>query len=134
MLQLSPRNSHFQGTKQACLFRDHYDTLSESGLSIYGLSTDSPKANTTFKTKNELPYPLLCNPSSSLIKALGLKKLPKGTIRGVFALDKQGKVLVLQAGGPDATVNAVQKLVTELKEQNPDPATVRVNSPAEDEH
>ncbi|PWY93837.1 AhpC-TSA-domain-containing protein [Aspergillus sclerotioniger CBS 115572] len=129
-----PRASTPGCTKQACLFRDHYDTLSESGLSIYGLSTDSPKANTTFKTKQGLPYPLLCNPSSSLIEAIGLKKLPKGTIRGVFVLDKVGKVLVLQAGGPDATVNAVQKLVSKLKEQNPDPATVRVSSPAEDEH
>lgn len=26
---------------------------------MYGLSTDSPKANTTFATKQKLPYPLL---------------------------------------------------------------------------
>ncbi|RAL05684.1 thioredoxin peroxidase DOT5 [Aspergillus ibericus CBS 121593] len=128
-----PRASTPGCTKQACLFRDHYNSLSESGLAIYGLSTDSPRANTTFKTKQGLPYPLLCNPSSSLIAAIGLKKLPKGTIRGVFVLDKQGKVLVLQAGGPDATVDAVQKLVAELKEQGPDAATVRVNSPAKDQ-
>ncbi|PYI10392.1 AhpC-TSA-domain-containing protein [Aspergillus sclerotiicarbonarius CBS 121057] len=128
-----PRASTPGCTKQACLFRDHYDSLSESGLSIYGLSTDSPKANTTFKTKQGLPYPLLCNPSSSLIAAIGFKKVPKGTIRGVFALDKKGNVLVLQAGGPDATVDAAQKLVAVLKEQNPDAETVHVSSPAKDE-
>lgn len=99
------------GTKQACLFRDNFTHLSSTGLSIYGLSGDSPKANTTFKTKQNLPYELLCNPSYGLIGAIGLKKAPKGTIRGVFAVDKNGKVLIREQGGPDATVDAVQKIV-----------------------
>ncbi|GKZ51963.1 hypothetical protein AbraIFM66951_008800 [Aspergillus brasiliensis] len=113
-----PRASTPGCTKQACLFRDNYDSITESGFSIYGLSADSPKANTTFKTKQSLPYPLLCNPTATLIAALGLKKSPKGTIRGVFAIDKHGKVLILQTGGPDATLNAVQDLVAELQEQS----------------
>lgn len=98
------------GTKQACLFRDNYSLLTAGGLSVYGLSADSPNANTTFKTKQELQYPLLCDTSATLIGALGLKKTPNGTIRGVFAVDKDGKVLLLQEGGPDATVEAVKKL------------------------
>ncbi|KAJ5099226.1 hypothetical protein N7532_006227 [Penicillium argentinense] len=100
-------------TKQACLFRDNFEHLSSTGLAIYGLSGDSPKANTTFKTKQNLPYPLLCNPAYGLISAIGLKKSPKGTIRGVFAVDKTGKVLLREQGGPDATVDAVQKIVAQ---------------------
>ncbi|KAJ5495623.1 hypothetical protein N7539_000739 [Penicillium diatomitis] len=100
-------------TKQACSFRDNYSHLSSTGLTIYGLSADSTKANTTFKTKQNLPYSLLCDPSATLIGATGLKKSPKGTVRGVFAVDKKGKVLLREAGGPDATVDAVQKLVAE---------------------
>jgi peroxiredoxin Q/BCP len=95
------------------LFRDNYTHLTSTGLSIYGLSTDSPKANTTFKTKQNLTYSLLCNPSATLIGAIGFKKAPKGTTRGVFAVDKKGKVLLREAGGPDATVDAVQKLVAQ---------------------
>ncbi|KAJ5719540.1 hypothetical protein N7493_007118 [Penicillium malachiteum] len=98
-------------TKQACLFRDNYKHLTSTGLAIYGLSADSPKANTTFQTKQNLPYPLLCDPKATLIGAIGLKKVPKGTTRGVFAVDKKGKVLLAEAGGPDGTVDAVQKLV-----------------------
>lgn len=98
-------------TTQVCLFRDSYTPLTATGLSIYGLSTDSPKANTTFKTKQKLPYPLLCDPSASLIKAIGFKKAPKGTQRGVFVVDKDGKVLAVEAGGPAATVEVVKKLV-----------------------
>jgi peroxiredoxin Q/BCP len=98
-------------TNQACLFRDSYTPLTADGLAIYGLSTDSPKANTSFKEKQKLPYPLLCDPAATLIAAIGLKKSPKGTQRGVFVVDKQGKVLLSEPGGPAATVDAVKKLV-----------------------
>lgn len=98
-------------TKQACLFRDSYEPLTAGGLAIYGLSNDSPKANTTFKTKQKLNYPLLCDPAQTLISAIGFKKAPKGTTRGVFVVDKSGKVLASQAGSPDGTVAVVKKLV-----------------------
>ncbi|CAN9295889.1 unnamed protein product [Alternaria sp. RS040] len=98
-------------TKQACLFRDSYDPLTATGYSIYGLSADSPKANTTFKTKQKLPYTLLCDPSQSLISAIGFKKPPKSTTRGVFVVDKKGKVLAAEPGGPAATVDVVRELV-----------------------
>jgi peroxiredoxin Q/BCP len=80
--------NRISGTNQACLFRDSYTPLTATGFSIYGLSTDSPKANTTFKEKQKLPYELLCDPSSTLIAAIGLKKSPSGTQRGVFVIDK----------------------------------------------
>lgn len=92
-------------TTQACLFRDNYSALSASGLSLYGLSTDSPKSNTTFVTKQSLPYPLLCDPSAKLIAAIGMKKAPKGTSRGVIVIDKSGKVTALEQGGPQRTVD-----------------------------
>jgi peroxiredoxin Q/BCP len=99
------------GTTQACLFRDSYTPLSATGYSIYGLSNDSPKANTTFKTKQKLPYTLLCDPAQTLISAIGFKKQPKGTTRGVFVVDKSGKILAAEPGGPAATVEVVRKLL-----------------------
>ncbi|EAW10054.1 thioredoxin peroxidase DOT5 [Aspergillus clavatus NRRL 1] len=107
-----PRASTPGCTKQACMFRDKHDQLISTGLAIYGLSADSTKANTSFKTKQNLPYPLLCDTASTLISAIGFKKVPKGTTRGVFAVDKEGEVLLLQPGGPDATVDAVERLVS----------------------
>ncbi|KAK5016691.1 thioredoxin peroxidase dot5 [Cryomyces antarcticus] len=98
-------------TTQACLFRDAYTPLTSTGLSVYGLSTDTPAANTTFKTKQKLPYTLLCDPSASLIAAIGFKKAPKGTTRGVFVMGKDGKVLACEPGGPAPTVEAVKTLV-----------------------
>ncbi|KAF2710639.1 AhpC-TSA-domain-containing protein [Pleomassaria siparia CBS 279.74] len=98
-------------TKQVCFFRDSYEPLTATGLSIYGLSNDSPKANTTFKTKQNLPYSLLCDPSQTLISAIGLKKTPKSTTRGVFVIDKAGKVLAAEAGTPEGTMKVVEKIV-----------------------
>lgn len=106
-----PRASTPGCTTQACLFRDAYAPLTTTGLSIYGLSSDSPKANTAFKTKHNLPYTLLCDPSATLIKAIGMQKAAKGTKRGVFVVDKAGKVLAAEGGGPQATVDVVKKVV-----------------------
>lgn len=46
-----------------------------------------------------------------MIAAIGLKKAPKGTTRGVFVVDKSGKVLASEPGGPAPTVEVVKKLV-----------------------
>jgi len=102
-------------TTQVCLFRDSFDPITTTGYSIYGLSSDSTKANTTFKAKQKLPYTLLCDPAQTLISSIGFKKQPKGTIRGVFVVDKEGKVLASESGGPAKTLEVVRKLVNETK-------------------
>ncbi|QDS76347.1 hypothetical protein FKW77_002948 [Venturia effusa] len=102
-------------TKQVCFFRDDYSELTASGLSIFGLSGDSPKSNTTFKTKQKLPYDLLCDPSYGLIGAIGLQAKPaKKTSRGVFIVDKSGKVLAAETGGPEPTKNVAHKIASGL--------------------
>lgn len=62
---------------------------------------------------------MLCDPSATLIGAIGLKKTPKGTTRGVFVVDKSGKVLAAEAGSPDGTVDVVTGIVDELKGAGP---------------
>jgi len=53
----------------------------------------------------------LCDPAQTLIAAIGLKKTPKGTQRGVFVVDKSGKVLAAEPGSPAGTVDVVRALV-----------------------
>ncbi|KAL8813361.1 MAG: hypothetical protein Q9223_000726 [Gallowayella weberi] len=98
-------------TTQACLFRDEFTPLTATGYSIFGLSSDSRKSNTTFKTKQNLPYTLLCDPSATLITAIGMRKAPKGIVRGVFVVSKAGKVEAVEPGGPASTVEVVRGLV-----------------------
>jgi peroxiredoxin Q/BCP len=80
------------------LFRDEFTPLTATGFAIYGLSTDSPRANTNFKSKQNLPYTLLCDPKATLIAAIGMKKPPSSTIRGVFMVDKAGNVKAASPG------------------------------------
>lgn len=54
---------------------------------------------------------MLCDPSQTLISAIGLKKAPKGTTRGVFVVNKDGKVLASEPGSPAGTHKVVQDLV-----------------------
>lgn len=57
-------------TTQACLFRDKYKPITDAGYAVYGLSTDSEKANGNFVAKQGLPYPLLVGGSFSLFLGL----------------------------------------------------------------
>ncbi|KZF25659.1 thioredoxin-like protein [Xylona heveae TC161] len=102
---------------QACLFRDASPPLDSTGLSIYGLSTDSIKANCNFRNRYKIPFSLLCDPKATLIGALGYKKAAGGTTRGTIVIDKNSTVLVTLAGGPGATVAAVEELVRQQAEE-----------------
>ena len=59
-------------TTQACLFRDSYAPITGAGLSVFGLSTDSEKANTGFVNKHGLPYALLCDAKAGLTGGIGM--------------------------------------------------------------
>lgn len=43
-----------------------------------------------------------------------MKKGPRGTTRGVFVVDKSGKVLAAEPGGPAPTVEAVKRVVEKM--------------------
>ncbi|KAF7946757.1 hypothetical protein EAE96_009740 [Botrytis aclada] len=121
-------------TTQVCAFRDSHPTLLLTGYTVYGLSKDSPKSNTTFKTNQKLPYTLLCDTKSSLISAIGLKNA-KGTTRGVFVIDKSGKVLAAQAGSPKGTLELVEGLIgVEKEEVEKEEATIEGESEKENEN
>lgn len=61
-------------TKQACSLRDAYDVLLEKDVSVYGVSKDSIKSQTSFKEKYNLPFPLVADSDSTVIKAFGVPK------------------------------------------------------------
>lgn len=125
-------DSTLPGTNQVCLFRDSYDPLTSTGFAIYGLSKDSPKSNTSFKTKQSLPYPLLCDVSGTLISAIGLGKSSGGTTRGIFIISKEGKVLAAEPGSPAGTLAVANKIIEGSKEGDGDVAGANGNATGED--
>jgi hypothetical protein len=64
--------------------------------------TDSPKAQTTWKTKYSLPYELLCDPNGDVLKRLGVTKTQSGNGGGIkrshIVIDKGGRIKSLKIG------------------------------------
>lgn len=59
-------------TKQACSLRDSYAELTEKGVKVYGVSTDSVENQLKFAQKYELPFSLLADKSKKVVSAFGV--------------------------------------------------------------
>lgn len=86
-------------TAEACNLRDHWSTFQEKGYEILGVSADTPKRQQNFKTKYELPFPLLADEDKSVIEAFGvwgpkkfMGKEYDGIHRTTFIIDENGKI------------------------------------------
>ena len=56
-------------TKQACSLRDAYSKLSDTGVRVYGVSTDDEKAQKAFQEKFRLPFQLLADKEKKVVEA-----------------------------------------------------------------
>ena len=111
-----PKDSTPGCTNEACNLRDNYHRFLEQGYQIYGVSKDSQKSHQTFIAKNELPFPLLSDPSTTMLQAFGAwgeKKMCGktciGTLRKTFVFDEQG-ILVQMIDKVDTKNHAEQLL------------------------
>lgn len=72
--------------------RDNYSLFTGAGWSVYGLSADSVTANSNWKTKQKLNYPLISDTTLNLHEKLGIKKNGKGS-RNVIVIQKEGRIV-----------------------------------------
>lgn len=86
-------------TAQACNLKDNYKALQAQGYEILGVSADSPKRQSNFKNKYELPFPLLADEDKEVIKFFGVWGKKKnfgreyeGIFRTTFLIDEEGKI------------------------------------------
>ena len=66
--------------------------MKELGYEVFGMSTDNPNPQKNWKTKQKLPFNLLCDPTGVALKAFGVFKAPKSTVRSVVIIKKGGVV------------------------------------------
>lgn len=99
VLYFYPKDNTPGCTKEACSFRDHYTAYEEINAVVIGISADSQKAHTNFKTKHDLPFILLSDPGKEVIKAFGAwgekknyGRVYDGIIRSTFVIDKVGVI------------------------------------------
>lgn len=86
-------------TQEACDFRDNWKAIQKKGAVVLGVSADPIKRHQNFKTKYQLPFPLLSDESLKMLKAYGVWKKKKfmgrefmGIVRTTLIIDKSGKI------------------------------------------
>ena len=71
-------------TKQACSLRDSYADLTERGVLVFGVSSDSADAQKAFREKFNLPFTLLADEDGAVTNAFGVPKTLGFTKRQAF--------------------------------------------------
>ena len=84
-------------TAEACDLRDNFARFQANNYALLGVSADAEKAQTKFKNKYELPFPLLADEDKSVIEAFGVWGPKKfmgreydGIHRTTFIIDENG--------------------------------------------
>ena len=84
-------------TAEACNLNDNYERFKSLGYEIIGVSADSAKRQTNFKTKYGFQYPLLADEDKAVIEAFGvwgpkkfMGKEYDGIHRTTFVIDENG--------------------------------------------
>ena len=78
-------------TKQACAYRDITDDLRAVGLRVIGVSPQDQESHRRFKSENDLPFTLICDPDKIAIKMYDVNG-PLGVgVRRVTYLISQGQ-------------------------------------------
>lgn len=81
-------------TREACLMRDAYAELNAAGLTVAGVSPDTPQAHALFRAKHGLNYPLLSDPEKEVIGAYGVRgPFGIGVRRATFLIDTRGMIV-----------------------------------------
>ena len=71
VLYFYPKDDTPGCTKEACAIRDVFEDFSRMGVTVLGVSKDSPESHTAFKEKYGLPFTLLSDEAGSMIEAYG---------------------------------------------------------------
>lgn len=86
-------------TKEACDFRDHFNSFKAQGYEVIGVSADSMKALENFSQKQSLNFPLASDPDKTMLAEWGAwgeknnyGKIFLGIIRSTIVLDTSGVV------------------------------------------
>jgi peroxiredoxin Q/BCP len=99
ILYFYPKDDTPGCTREACDFRDSITRFKKKDVVVLGISPDSIESHKKFKTKFDLPFPLLADEDHKIAEAYGAwgeksmygKKF-MGIIRSTFLIDEKGKI------------------------------------------
>ena len=87
-------------TTQACSFKDNIQSFKKHNCVVIGISKDNDKSHRKFIDKYELPFILLQDTDTEIMKYFGVwqekvlfGKKYMGCVRATFVVDEQGKII-----------------------------------------
>jgi peroxiredoxin Q/BCP len=100
VLYFYPKDSTPGCTKEACDFRDSSETFAAHNTVVLGVSRDSLKSHTKFRTNHSLPFPLLSDEKGEVCEKYGVWVEKSmfgvkyfGIKRSTFLIDETGKIV-----------------------------------------
>jgi peroxiredoxin Q/BCP len=100
LLYFYPKDDTPGCTTEACSFRDDYSEYEKAGVTILGISKDSPKKHANFKEKYHLPFTLLADTEHRVCEMYGVWGRKKamgreydGIFRTTFLIDSRGTIV-----------------------------------------
>lgn len=86
-------------TAQACSLRDGYSDLLNAGYQAIGVSVDPAESHKKFRSKNDLPFPLISDTDHHLVELFGVwgeksmyGRKYMGTMRTTFIINPDGVI------------------------------------------
>lgn len=122
VLYFYPKDNTPGCTTEACDFRDRMDRVKAAGATVLGVSPDSLRKHSNFRTKFDLNFPLLVDAEKAVNTAYGVWREKKnygrtymGTVRSTFLIDADGIIRqiwdkVRVKGHADAVIEALEAL------------------------
>jgi len=103
VLYFYPKDNTSGCTAQACAFRDSFPQIEDANAVVLGVSPDSAKSHQNFKSKFELPFPLLIDQDHAIAEKYDVWREKSmygrkymGILRSHFVIDEQGKLIDVQ--------------------------------------
>jgi peroxiredoxin Q/BCP len=99
VLYFYPKDETPGCTTEACAFRDDYAEYEKAGVTILGVSPDSPQSHTKFRNKYHLPFDLLSDEGHHVAESYGVWGMRKiagrelgGNRRTTFLIARDGTI------------------------------------------
>ncbi len=91
VLYFYPKDETIGCTKEACSFRDNYQSFTEMGAEVVGISSDSIESHRAFAENHRLPFTLLSDQKQQVRKLYGAGgRFSLFPGRVTFIIDKKG--------------------------------------------
>ena len=93
VLYFYPKDNTSGCTAEACAFRDSYETFTDAGAEVIGVSSDSAGKHAAFADQHNLPFTLLSDKGGRVRKSYGVPSV-LGVIPGrvTYVIDRTGTV------------------------------------------